>query len=210
MGEQRATRHEHPGEGDGRCQPLGHAAWEDSRLPPCVICGPRGRGPSRPRFLTHGVYAWLCAVHGSDDFAQRAGGSEFVRCLQRSWTAAGAFGARRRAALATHLHRLRQAIVDRQKPGSHTWPRLRREAERRFAAGEPPRLVIAELRGAHQGEPALVPSVRTMRRWFAQGRWLLPSALARSVTARALPPGTLHPVVSDERSPTPRGHRLLE
>jgi hypothetical protein len=31
---------------------------------------------------------------------------------------------------------------------------------------------IARLRGRHARDHAVVPSVRTMRRWFAQGRWL--------------------------------------
>jgi hypothetical protein len=50
---------------------------------------------------------------------------------------------------------------------------LRREAERRFAAGESPRTVIDDLRRTYGQGPAVVPSLRTMRRWFTQARWLI-------------------------------------
>lgn len=64
------------------------------------------------------------------------------------------------------------AGVGRDQPGSYSWPKLRNEAERRFAAGEDPRVVIADLRENNADGPALAPSVRTMRRWFTQRRWL--------------------------------------
>ena len=106
---------------------------------------------------------------------RREGGRELVRRLTGIWSASDALGLRRRAALAAHIERLRLADEGRNKPGSHTWPKLRREAEQRFAAGETPALVIDELRHSYGDGPAIVPSVRTMRRWFAQGRWLVPS-----------------------------------
>lgn len=140
--------------------------------PPCAICRRRGRGISTPRFLTHGVFVWLCATHGNDAFVFRRGGHEFADRLRAVWAAIGALGTRRRMALATHVHRLRSSLAGSGKPGSHSWPRLRREAEARFAAGEAPAIVIAELRSLHGEGPARPPSVRTMRRWFGQARWL--------------------------------------
>jgi hypothetical protein len=71
--------------------------------------------------------------------------------------------------------------------------------------------VIVELRQSQTGGPALVPSIRTMRRWFAQGRWLLPSALERVVPAQSLVPLTLRPNTYNVPLPTtPHLHRLSE
>lgn len=64
-------------------------------------------------------------------------------------------------------------------PGSYSWPLLRREAERRFATGEAPESVIADLRESYRDGPAMVPSVRTMRRWFTDARWLVERLVAR-------------------------------
>ena len=46
------------------------------------------------------------------------------------------------------------------------------EAERLFAAGEPPRSTIDVLRRAVSVEGARPPSVRTMMRWHSERRWL--------------------------------------
>ena len=161
--------------------------------PPCAICRHRGRGPSGLRFLTHGVHLWLCASHGSAAFMLRDGGGEFVQRLVGIWTSEGALGHRRRAALTAHIERLRLASDGRDKPGSHTWPKLRREAEQRFAAGEPPAIVIDELRGSYRDAAAIIPSVRTMRRWFAQGRWLIPLWLTPQSRPQRLPPHPSRP-----------------
>jgi hypothetical protein len=53
----------------------------------------------------------------------------------------------------------------RPTPGSDTWAVLRREAERRFAAGEPSRPAIDELQELAAGSGANPPSRRTMMRW---------------------------------------------
>jgi hypothetical protein len=60
----------------------------------------------------------------------------------------------------------------RARPGSYAWPTLRDEAERRFAAGAAAQAVIATLRARHAADTARAPSVRTMRRWCAERRWL--------------------------------------
>lgn len=173
--------------------------------PPCAICRHHGRGPSSVRYLTHGVYIWLCTAHGSGEFMRREGGGEFVQRLARVWAASGALGFKRRAALAAHIVRLRLAIEGRHKPGSHTWPELRQEAERRFAADESPTAVIDDLRRSHRGGPALVPSLRTMRRWFAQGRWLVPTARTqpRQTERPPLMAGTSSESTAATSNPTP-------
>jgi hypothetical protein len=60
-----------------------------------------------------------------------------------------------------------------RRPGSYTWPALRAEAEARWAAGDPPRRVIDELRARHTSAIAVAPSRATMYRWFREARWAL-------------------------------------
>ena len=152
--------------------------------PPCVVCGRAGSRPWAPHHLTHGVTVWLCATHRSDGFLRRRGGRDFAERLGAAWAAAGATGARRAAALRAHVRRQQRPAPTRVRPGSYSWPRLRAEAERRFAAGEPPRRVIAELRRRHARGVATAPSVRTMRRWFTDARWLLTSGPATPAVRR--------------------------
>jgi hypothetical protein len=140
--------------------------------PPCAICGHRGRSDRVPHYLMHGLVVWLCRAHRSEAFLTRRSGCEFTERLAAVWAASGVLTVRRRHALEAHLRAVQLATIGSRKPGSYSWPQLRREAERRFAAGDPPAQVIAELRQNHRDGPAMVPSVRTMRRWFTQARWL--------------------------------------
>jgi len=175
---------------DGLEQPL---------TPPCVLCARRGSRPRAPHHLAHGVTVWLCAAHGSDGFLRRRGGRDFADRLAAAWEAAGAMGARRAGALRTHLHQQQRPMRPRVKPGSYSWPRLRAEAERRFAAGEPPQRVIDELRRRHARAVAVVPSQRTMRRWFTEARWLIstvpfPDMRNRPRDRTVRPPRKLRPL----------------
>jgi hypothetical protein len=158
------------------------------QLPPCLICAGPGEGERARLFLTHGVSVWLCAAHRAPGFLRRRAGRDLVATLGALWSGAGCFGARRRRALEDHLRRVRQPGAGaRRRPGSYSWPALRKEAERRFGAGEPPVVVIGELRAHHQDGPARAPSVRTMRRWFADGRWLAHAVSAITGAARRAP-----------------------
>ena len=121
--------------------------------------------------MTHGLRIWLCLTHGATEFLRRRGGHEFVQRLATIWGACGTLTSRKVAALRSHVERIRTANDGRDHPGSYSWPWLREQAEIRFAKGEPPDQVIDDLRAAHSGGRAVVPSVRTMRRWFQQGRW---------------------------------------
>lgn len=137
--------------------------------------------------MTHGQCVWLCSTHGSEVFLKRRSGHEFADRLAATWSAAGVLTVRRKAALDAHVRSIQQAAISGDKPGSYSWPLLRREAERRFAAGEPPAQVIGQLRENYADGPAMVPSARTMRRWFTQARWLetpSPPRSGRSVTSR--------------------------
>lgn len=164
-------------------------------LPPCAICGHCGGGPRTQCHLTHGIAVWLCQSHGSDGFLKRRGGLAFTERLARVWAASGIGGARRAAALQSHLRRIRIADTGRIKPGSYSWPVLREEAERRFAAGEVPNAVIADLRSTYTDGPAMVPSIRTMRRWFSEARWLGSTPRERAAPPRGWRSSLMRPGV---------------
>ncbi len=142
--------------------------------PPCAICAGTGQDPRRLVHLTHGVAVWLCDTHAAERFMREDGGTVFADRLACMWIATGALTVLRAAALRTHVHQTRSAGVARDRPGSYSWPVLRREAEQRFAKGHDPRQVIQELRERHADCPAMAPSPRTMRRWYTQARWLAP------------------------------------
>jgi hypothetical protein len=129
--------------------------------------------------MTHGITIWLCDRHRSEEYMRRRSGREFVERLAAAWAAAGMLTIRRQDALHAHLRRMQVAPTERDQPGSYSWPQLRREAERRYAAGEPPGQVIHELRQNYRDGPAMVPSIRTMRRWFTQARWLTTQSSSR-------------------------------
>jgi hypothetical protein len=144
------------------------------KSPICAICLDRTRGRTQLRELTHGVRLSLCEGHNSIEFLRSNGGRDFVVTLSRTWGAQGCLTRARSHALAAHLAALRALGTGntRARPGSYAWPRLRREAERHFARGDSVIATIDRLRRRHALDHAKVPSIRTMRRWFSQGRWL--------------------------------------
>jgi hypothetical protein len=121
--------------------------------------------------MTHRVVIWLCSKHGSERFLAQDRGKRFAAKVHAAWAAGGSITPWRLAALRAHIRRFHGIGGNRDQPGSYAWPELRREAERRFAAGDDPRTVIDELRSRYCAGPAVVPSPRTMRRWFTQARW---------------------------------------
>lgn len=134
----------------------------------CAVCSaPR---ITTPHLMTHGVVVHLCAVHGDLNYLRRDGGQTFARRLMELWAAHGALTFKRRAALRAHLKRVRNFAAN-DLPGSYAWKAQRAHAEARFAAGTAPESVISEVRDPHRfgGHP---PSIRTVRRWLAEGRWL--------------------------------------
>ena len=144
------------------------------KSPVCAICLDRTRGRTFERELTHGVRIWLCEGHHSLEFLRRNAGRDFVVTLMRSWRSHGCMTRARASALDAHLAALRSTArgPTRPRPGSYAWPRLRQEAEACFARGEHAVAVITRLLARHALDYATAPSIRTMRRWFAQGRWL--------------------------------------
>ena len=138
---------------------------------PCAICADRTRGRTELVRLSYGVALTLCEGHASREFQMQRGGRDFVLTLQRLWRAHGCLTKARSRALDAHLRSLTERPA-RPRPGSYAWPELRDEAERLFAAGAHPPTVIGRLRARHATCPASPPSVRSMRRWHTQRRWL--------------------------------------
>jgi hypothetical protein len=153
------------------------------KSPLCAICIDRTRGKTVARELAYGVKIWLCEGHHSIEFMRSNAGRDFATTLLRIWQSQGCLTRARSKALEWHLRVVRSiGHCVRARPGSYAWPRLRREAEDAFARGERVIAVINRLRERHAHDHATAPSVRTMRRWFAQGRWLRlpePAAVAR-------------------------------
>ena len=139
----------------------------------CAICVERTRGRTTLVRYGYGVAVWLCEGHASPAFQTQRSGRDLVLTLSRLWSAHGCMTAARSKAMDAHLRALsgREA---RPRPGSYAWPALRDEAERRFAGGHAPGPAIAELRARHGGGVARPPSVRTMRRWWSDRRWVRP------------------------------------
>lgn len=149
---------------------------------PCAVCGLAG---ARPHFLTHGVVVSICKVHRETGYLRRQDGWVFVHALQRHFEARfGSLGRRQKAALITHIARVVGRAIT-SGPGSYAWPTVRLEAELRYAAGEDPRRVSAQLRRRHSGSAAIVPSIRTLQRWFAEGRWLADPKIWRKLRHRS-------------------------
>jgi hypothetical protein len=144
------------------------------KMPICAICLDRTRGRTRERELTHGVRIWLCEGHHSVEFMRANAGRDFAVTLLRMWRSQGCLTRSRSRALDAHMRAVRSLgrPAARPRPGSYAWPRLRQEAEECFARGDGVMKTILQLRERHALDHATVPSVRTMRRWFAQGRWL--------------------------------------
>jgi len=136
----------------------------------CAVCG--GDRRVTGFHLTHGVVVQLCQPHRNLRYLSRRGGRDLTEHLERVWRAHGMANATRMRALAAHRRRYGSRPPVGHRPGSYSWPALRQEAERRFAAAEPPDVVIVDLRQRHIDDVASAPSVQTMRRWFREARWV--------------------------------------
>ena len=141
-----------------------------TKQPVCAICVDRTRGRTEQVRLTHRVSVHLCRAHASADFQTRRGGRDFVRTLMGVWKANDCLTLARSRALDAHLERLAGPPPRRPRPGSYSWPGLRRELEARYALGATPGQIVL-----HRHAPdcaAVPPSRRTIQRWHAQRRWL--------------------------------------
>lgn len=143
-----------------------------TKQPVCAICVDRTRGRTQKLRLTHRVSVHLCEAHASAEFQTRRGGRDFVRTLMGVWQASDCLTLARSRALDAHLERLTGPPPARPRPGSYSWPALRRRLEDRYAAGATPAAIAPEVRARYADAPATPPSRRTIQRWHAQRRWL--------------------------------------
>ena len=153
------------------------SAYKNQRIPwksdLCAICMLATRGKTVEVELTHGVSVVLCTMHASEEFRTMRSGRDFVATLGRCFRATRTMTRNHARALKTHLDRLNtpRPSQTRPLPGSYHWKALRNEVEHRAAAGEPMRAIVADLRARHAHDVADAPSVRTVRRWYHDGRW---------------------------------------
>jgi hypothetical protein len=147
------------------------------KQPVCAICVERTRGETERVELGYGVSVWLCPDHASPVFLARRGGRDLVLTLQQLWQAHGCLTASRHKALTRHLDRLSgRNLRKAERPGSYAWPRLRRQAEQRFAGGAALTPTITALHRLFAADgPARAPSRRTVERWRTERRWLAPT-----------------------------------
>lgn len=143
-----------------------------TKQPVCAICVDRTRGRTRQVRLTHRVSVWLCEAHAGVEFQTRRSGRDFVRTLMGVWKANDCLTLARSRALDAHLEHLSGPPSRRPRPGSYSWPALRRSIEARYAAGATPAQVTGTIPPPHPDCTAIPPSRRTLQRWHAQRRWL--------------------------------------
>ena len=142
----------------------------------CCICVERTRGRTRKLTLGYGVEIWLCAGHASTQFQRQRGGRDFELTLMRLWQAHGCWTLARQKALTAFTQALKTATrpTPRHRPGSYSWPDLRRQIEAAYQRGAAPDPIAAEVRRRYRDCPARPPSRRTLQRWHAERRWLGP------------------------------------
>jgi hypothetical protein len=138
----------------------------------CAICVDRTRGKTQRVQLTHRVSVWLCQAHASREFQTQRSGRDFVTTLHRVWKANDCLTVARDRALTAHLAQQRGPRPERPRPGSYTWPSLRRAVEAEYARGTTPYQAHQAVHRQHADCPARPPSRRTIQRWHAQRRWL--------------------------------------
>ncbi len=147
-----------------------------TKSPVCAICLDRTRGTTTRLDLGFGVRVSLCRLHASVEFQCSYAGREFTLTLMRVWEAQGCMTLPRQRALDAHHDRVREngraETQQRRRPGSYSWVSLREEAERHFFEGASLDATIVSLRERHADDFARPPSVKTMRRWHADRRWL--------------------------------------
>jgi len=140
----------------------------------CCICVERTRGKTQKVTLGYGVEIWLCAGHASPEFQRQRNGRDFELTLMHLWQAHGCWTLARKKALAAFTAALQASKhpTPRHRPGSYSWPDLRRRTEHAFAQGAAPDWVHTRVATHYATCPARPPSRRTLQRWHAERRWL--------------------------------------
>lgn len=139
----------------------------------CAIC--LGRDRVGTFNMHYGIVVMLCDMHQRKRFLTKDGGARFTRLLSERWQSHGMLTKQRIRALALHIRRIHDLAVPKELPGSHAWQPERKECERRFASGEPIDTIIRDVRDHQRWNGHKPPSIRTIRRWCAEKRWLRPT-----------------------------------
>jgi hypothetical protein len=142
-----------------------------TKQPVCAICIDRTRGRTQVVRLGYGVSVSLCERHASVEFQRQRNGRDFARTLLGVWEACGCLTAARHNAVRAHLASLLDRPA-RPRPGSYSWPELRRALEHAYAQGARPADTATHVHTHYATCPAHPPSRRTLERWHAQRRWL--------------------------------------
>lgn len=144
-----------------------------TKQPVCAICIDRTRGKTTRVDFGYGVHVWLCEGHASVEFLTGRSARDAVLTLMGIWQAQGCYTQARKRALDAHIASLK--MKPRKRPGSYAWPAVRARAERWFAAGAATAPVATRIHQATYGD-GTGPSLRTIRRWRSDRRWLTAAA----------------------------------
>lgn len=147
---------------------------------PCLICGIRTRGNTRQVHLGQGVFVRLCDEHADPAFARSRSGRDCSLSLHHALQAAGKLTRRAERAIDAYVARHQQPArrpTGRARPGSYAWPEIRARLEAVLARGALTTARMAEIVRGWLGVElrrglVRMPSLRTLRRWRHEQRWL--------------------------------------
>ena len=161
-----------------------------ARIPstgPCAFCATSTRKVVKDIYLGYGVKIRLCPEHSSEAFRMQRSGRDFLCCLSETWKANGCMTARRDKVI-WHVEEQRKQTVKRRAakeddighlPGSYRCPEIRRAVEEAVERGiteirKLDELVRTLLKAELRRGRVKPPSLRTLRRWRQQRRWVRP------------------------------------
>lgn len=155
-------------------------AGSPKKAPRCLCCFPQSRaGQIVP--LGYGVEIVLCEDHRDPAFVASYSGRAFYASVLTTWRSMGLTGRRYEQALLRFVTEAgrRGVPAGRPRPGSYTWPHLRRRGEEVWAAGgtyHDGEQAIVDALGSDRPPDWPMPSPHTIRRWWREKRWLFGTA----------------------------------
>jgi hypothetical protein len=177
------TPHDEPGKAPAPPAPAPHEQ-PDATLK-CAACFPHSE-PGRPVRLRYGVTLILCTRHRDPQHLASNAGRQSLGILRDLYTSLGVT-ARRFARALTALIQLcaETRTSTRQRPGSYAYPKRRRAAEGVWGEGGSfeDGLAVAMRNGPPELYDVNMPSRRTVQRWLAEMRYLLPDWKAHPTAA---------------------------
>ena len=153
------------------------------KAPKCVACFPRSSAGQRVP-LPYGVTLTLCREHRDPRFIASQSGRRFLAGVGEVCAGLGITARRYGEALRAFVDQCTNPRpAPRHRPGSYAWPDQRQAAELVWARGGTFEAGLAAALGLPPppGFAFRLPSVRTVRRWWQERRWLTPPADRRGV-----------------------------